>query len=584
MDCKNYKIDNIKILLNMCNDDFIISFANKGLLKRAYKEIDKGIDTQIKVIDDNLITVKFEDDITCTIKDNINDLICTCKSKGTCKHIIISILLLKKEFNDTKDINLDDSNNTNQINDINNIEYNESTENQLLKNININDIVNRLTEKEIKDILFRLNLNEKRNMDKNQYKLQVNIYGNLVISIPMLGNIDNLICSNKCQDFCCHKAEGLLISLIYENICTKDEVINKLVNLYKKNCVNEDNDILISIDNLMKKTLEIGLSRLPKSIINELEYEIHKCTKYNYPRIEKMLKSLLTTIHRYFDKDASFTSNKYIREIVKISLTIKAINNCNDYNILSDCIGVKKTSYTSINNITLYGIGACAWQSDSNYTGITYYFYDNNSDKLYSYNDIVPTNTRRSSNIKGLYNKSNLWGLESPMKSVAKCKVKLNNPQINTENRLSSSETTKAEVCGKTKISELNLTSILYTDFNELIYNIKNNFTFDIKKKRELENVVIIEVTKYNEPFYDEVNQQLKMDMEDIKGNILTMLIQYNKNTRRLISAIEKTYENNELGYRLLGKIYKFNGQYYISPITFYYKDNQMENITILLR
>lgn len=576
MDCKDYKLDDIKSLLNLCNDDFIINFANKGLLKRANKEIDKGVEVKIEVLGDEEIEIVFDEDTKCLVKPQINDIGCTCKAKGVCKHIVTSILILRDEL--SKEVVNQDREGSIQEDVIHN------TENLWIKNVKIDEIVDKLKPNNIRDILFRLNYNMDYGVEKNNYKVQVRIYDNIIITAPFIGDIDNMLCSLRCDGLCHHKVEALLICLINENIYDKQDVINTLVRKFKNDKHIRDDKCLVDVNKLTRKMLEVGLARLPKTILNEIEYEVHRCTRLNYPRLEKMLKSLITTINRYYSKDASFSNSNYIRQLIKIALVTKAIDNAVDYKVLTDAIGVKKTTYVPISDLCLFGIGALGWTSNSNYQGITYYFYDDDNASLYSYNDVMPTETTKSNSIKRMYNKTQIWSLEAPMKDLCRKKIKIKKPRINEQNRLSSSNDTEGFILDKTEMSKLKLEKLLYRDFSQLIEHMKDSFTFTIRKKDELESLVIVEVDKYDEPHFDEINQQLRVDMYDENKEVLTMLIQYNEHTDYLIKAIERTYKNGGLGYRLLGKVFKYEDSYYISPITFYYENDQMENVTIELR
>jgi len=57
--------------------------------------------------------------------------------------------------------------------------------------------------------------------------------------------------------------------------------------------------------------------------------------------------------------------------------------------------------------------------------------------------------------------------------------------------------------------------------------------------------------------------------------------VPFNKENEFLIRALERAVKKNKLGYRVLGRVYKLDGEYFIHPISFHYKNGELENIHI---
>ncbi len=68
--------------------DALASLANKGLVKRAQKEIDAGKVPEIETQDDGTVIGRWDDGVVTTIPDDtpLKDWPCTCGARGKCRH------------------------------------------------------------------------------------------------------------------------------------------------------------------------------------------------------------------------------------------------------------------------------------------------------------------------------------------------------------------------------------------------------------------------------------------------------------------------------------------------------------------
>lgn len=86
------------------DEDFLVSLANKGLYKRAVKDID-GVAPDIKNNGDTAeISVGGE---TVTLKTPLTECKCSCVSRTVCRHILSAILLMKSTVSESASVTAD---------------------------------------------------------------------------------------------------------------------------------------------------------------------------------------------------------------------------------------------------------------------------------------------------------------------------------------------------------------------------------------------------------------------------------------------------------------------------------------------
>ena len=88
-------MEGLKKNLMSADDEYLISLSNKGILKRACKDIESA---KIKVSYIDGSAYVDIDGVQCVILDPLAESTCTCPSRSICRHIITAILWLKKEL------------------------------------------------------------------------------------------------------------------------------------------------------------------------------------------------------------------------------------------------------------------------------------------------------------------------------------------------------------------------------------------------------------------------------------------------------------------------------------------------------
>ncbi|MCY6371677.1 SWIM zinc finger family protein [Clostridium ganghwense] len=586
MDSKCNFIERFKNFIISCDELYLIDAANKGLYKRALKEIDKGAQVEVQFKDDKVIC-KLSDGTICDLKDDMVNYKCSCPSRTVCKHILISILYIKKNINimfEKQDLVQKYSNTAKNIDKqfkSENIEEGFREENNKVRDFswvidyNIEDIKKKISNKAFKDIVFRLNFGIE--VEVKEENFLVVEFKDLGIRVRFTENpsIDKTICTCKEKGFCIHRAEAIIYYKLYKK--TLDiNALNEAIDIkISKEALNE-------VKNLIEEITILGLAKLPKSIVDRIETTAVVCHSCDLPRLEKLLRSLSNQLIMYFNKNAAFSRQTVRRLITQIYIIAQAIEKTSSKILCQNLIGEHKTAYTEINPIELVGMGAGAWKSASGYEGITYYFFNEKRKLWMTYTSMKPNYYEGMSiNINGMYKGRCPWNIEASMENISKVKCKLYNCKLNKNFRISSSEEIRGDIICKTDISSVDFGDKLYDNWRLLIENNKENFKYKLTEENENFNIVLLKIDSWDKSSFDNVNQVFKLPIYDIENNEINIVLRFNKDTKYLIRGLERVGKEGELGDLILGKIYRVEGEYVINPITIYYEDGNIVNLTL---
>ncbi|MDE7325912.1 MAG: hypothetical protein K2N63_06520, partial [Lachnospiraceae bacterium] len=86
-------MDGWNVLLADLDDDYLIGMANKGIVKRAYKDMEAG-DYKVISADGNAqVAVGGE---TVVLRQPLGESTCSCPSRTVCRHVVLGILALRE--------------------------------------------------------------------------------------------------------------------------------------------------------------------------------------------------------------------------------------------------------------------------------------------------------------------------------------------------------------------------------------------------------------------------------------------------------------------------------------------------------
>lgn len=565
MDRENTFLERLNSYINSLDEDYLIGISNKGIVKRANKDLEKleSIEYDIK---DDYIEFKI-DDITCSVNEEVQKYKCSCPSRTICKHIIMCYLYImnnkEKIFGEIKEECNEEQLEEDKI---------ETKEFIRLKEYNIENIKKNIGEKALVDIIRKINFGI--NYTITETAMVTVDFGEELIKVRLLDDIENSLCSCKSKELCIHKAEALILYKLYKNYISLEELNNYLIS---KEVLDYENikKATVEIRNLIEEILISGISRVPETILDSINNMAIKCHNYDLPNFEKTLRGIKEEIILYFNKNAAFKNEKLLNILTTLYIKTLTLENSNNFNIISEIIGEFKSSYYSIPVIELNGIGEENWTSNSGYKGTTYYFFENKRGEIFTFTKAIATyydNMPRRNYI--IDNNVAPWGLKCKLEELDKIHFKLKGGKVNLQNRISSSNESRGDLIGLSDIASLNLERYKFDNWEKVIDSVFLNK----KKNNENYNLVFLEGNKFGESKFDNITQTFTLEIKDKDENVMEINIKFSLEKKHLIKTLERLYKRGKVPM-FFGRVYIDEGKIKFYPIS-YFRDNEIESLT----
>jgi hypothetical protein len=588
MDSKNNFLERITEFVASIDEEYLIGISNKGILNRGKKDLEAIKNIEVEIQTDS-IKLTLPHETVCFISEKATEYKCSCPSRTVCKHIIISFLYLKNNFNTLFPSEVENRSTSCERKDI------DFEKLLTIKLDNLMDIVgSKLINEVIKRIKFGLEAEiEESSMLTIRFKEEGYVVKFLTRNWDEVSDaeiLEEALCSCKSKEICRHKIEGLLNYQLYKKVLQKEDLktFDKKSNIEKEKYI----EVVSLVKKAMEEILYVGLSRLPETTLENMETMALLCHNSNIPNLEKLLRNIRTEIEFYINKSASFTVSSFKNKISNIYTAAVAIENCCKENKADDTrkyiyenrlielCGEHKSTYYDIPPIKLWGIGAEAWSSKSGYEGITYYFFLESRDMLLTYTNSRPTyydNNKRKNFQIALSTVPN-WGIEGKLEEISKSGMKLINGKINEENRISSSAQSSGEILERTSIYELKLDKYTIDNWEELLQRFCGELVKDIPI---LEKIFVIRPLNYGKSSFDNIKQRFTLPIYDIRGKLMNIVLDFSPEKKMLIRKFERMERSNKYPDSILGRIYIIDGNFSVEPITAYYTDGTISNLTL---
>lgn len=570
-------LEEFRNYLSTIDEEYLIAVSNKGILNRAKKELEAGEKVSI-TIKEGSIEASLEDGTICNINTDIKNFKCSCPSRNICKHVVKGYLYLKAH---SKEIFLMEEEKE-QIK----LDFSE-----LLK-LDIKGIKKYLSSREIKNIINKIQFGFSPEIQEDSILKISFVEDNLavkfvkakaveedgVLELKNSSILNSGVCSCKEKAICKHKIEALICYMLHKQVIS----LQDLERLAQEELDIDKEDLRSTLEGIKRLLTEIyigGLARISFNVCEQLQQMSLIAHNNSMPNLEKRLRAIAVNLEKYINKNAGFSLTNLRRQMQYVYRIINALENSQDKKLISNLAGKYKTNYYDIPSIELQGLGARWWITSSGYEGITYYFYNDSFDKLFTYTE-SRANYYEDVRTYNTYKQEAPWGIKAKKGEFSKSHLLLRKGKVNEAFRLSASTESLGEILEKTQINTIQSKNYVFEDWEELFNKLQTSILeadFDDKE----ENIFLLKIASFEKSSFDHLQQVFSMGIRDFKGRRIFIKIRFSDSNKSLIENLEADEKNNRFPYMLMCEVYIFQGEVIAMPITAYYQNHKCTNLTL---
>lgn len=536
MDSKDSIIKEIQPFLPMITEEFLVSISNKGIYKRALKDLEKVRESiTLMIKNEGIISLKIDD---CNVELNINiqKSSCSCPSTTMCKHRIMGLLYLKEYYESSS-----------PTDDIPQVQSNQE-EFQELKELTSEKLLELLGKKLYNSMINSISLRDEVEFQEGDMLTAILPYQNVKVYFPKEKSIENSICSCKEKNLCEHKAYALTSYMMRSGKISEKDLENTTFTVGEK-----EKEFFDVLQNYLEGIFDRGIAGLTGNEIDRLEKFYIQAYGLKFFAGAEELKSLATEIGYYLNKNINFSHKRMVHTLCTLYNRITSLQVVKKREQKAILVGQKQEEKFNLNRLTLLGLGATGFLTKRGDILITAYFYCEDIKNIITMSTLRPTG-----DINQLYNIGMVWKDEESFAKVSTSKIVLSEAKL-SDTKVSSSKATTSYIKGKCKVEDL--AKIAIEDYSIIQSKIRQNKFDYFSSYSSSSGLNLIKVERIEGVEYDKIEQRLKFEAYDIEGRVIRFYLEYNTITEYGIKFLERD-RGKSMRY-ILGNISERKGELY---------------------
>lgn len=538
---QNHLLAALRKTIALYDDDALSALANKGLLRRAYKDLESSTFSLLETAGDTVRVDTGEAVVSLAIP--LQTSRCTCPASGVCRHTLLALLWLKEQAPVSTSTIVPGE----EICALSSAELQKWASKPLLRKA-----MQRLEKG------LELTWEEDLTVDF--------IFPDLTLScrwLPGQGP-EGMVCDCHAPRCCEHRVLAILAYQTSHGQCavTMEEESSALA-------MSERGPVLAAIASALNELVGHGLSHLSQSSYERIFTLAISAHGADLPRMERLLKSLATEIQLQLDRDAQADSGNLLSAASRCEALCLALRNPTPA-----LLGQHRSEYFAVKQLQLLGMGAARWQTKSRFVGLTVYFWELQTGQWMTWSDARPLNSRDGfTPLKRLQSPGPWQGCSSPA-DISQKRLLLREAKKNASGRISGREDTIAEVSNALPTD----VPTPITDWEIIGERAITLFSAGFQDWDERDALLYLEPAKWGTPHFQEIRQELELPLLDVRGRSLPIMIPYNEESAGEMTLLEGFKWTP--GVRLLGTLRFRASGVYLEPLVLYQRERGI-NLTL---
>jgi hypothetical protein len=253
------------------------------------------------------------------------------------------------------------------------------------------------------------------------------------------------------------------------------------------------------------------------------------------PRLSRLLRTLADDLGLSLRRDAKADSGRIFDLAARTFALLRALAATEDP--APHLVGRHRTDYLPAGDLFLSGMGSYPWKSATGFEGITVLFWDETRRAIRSWSYSRPADVR-GLNLEQAYRVEGAWGVS--IERLSRSRLRLSSARENAFGRLSASQGTTAEVLELTAPDKLELAERMFTSWSTLADFARTAIPSGLAELRPLDGVAVLKPQTWGTCIFEEATQQLVWPLGDETGKCLRVSLPWTDANESTIEFLER--------------------------------------------
>lgn len=528
------------------------ALASKGLLRRARKDLEKGLDIEIRKQSPELLEISAPPFLVSMPAAGPGSAKCDCPSPGICQHILAVGLYLQS-----------------RATDVHEEKPNASAE-------SIHDEILLLTTERLKNWIGTVEYKKALALlEKNTLPTVIDYTD--IVAIRLMpsaievrfvpgGGLDAMILPKQ------HGKRAGVAAIVALRKSLGFEIPaavaqQSLVEL--GGTPRTRKEILDSACSVLEDAISVGLSHTSEMLVNRLVTLAVSAQGAQMPRVALALKTVSDEVKSILEREARADEARLLLVIGRVYALMDAIRSNSK---TTELAGTSRGQYVEVPELELSGIGAYTWQTGSGYVGLTLIFWANQSSEFLTWSYARPE-IQRADARQRFYGEGPWEGTQNP-KQVSTSNLKLRHARRTVSGRLSGSTKTSALVLSPVKPESLDFGDRLFKHWIELERYVASKRPLGLRESNPLDLIVVLQPHQLGQRSFDSITQTFRWEVFDELARGLTLTLPFRDWTKESIAVLERLSPPENQTWRFVVKVASQDDELSVEPISILRAEN----------
>jgi len=286
-----------------------------------------------------------------------------------------------------------------------------------------------------------------------------------------------------------------------------------------------------------------------------------------FPRLSRLLNSIAEDARLQLARDATADPTRMKqRMVVAYALAEAAAREENAKRV--DLFGRPRTNYTPVAHLELHGLGTYGWRTASGYEGLTTLLWDDEAKRFLTTTAARADGQDIHFSASWAYREGVGWSGGTAIGEMCRHRLNLSDAKINPEGRLSSSEQCKVTVAELSQPSDLNFGKHDIRSWNQLAEIARMSQPIGLRLPDSRAAYVVLRPTEWGERWFDELQQAFVWQLHDAEGNVVELRIPWTQMDEGSTAFFESLKVDRDQLTAVLGRLGVQAGRISVYPFT----------------
>ncbi len=269
-----------------------------------------------------------------------------------------------------------------------------------------------------------------------------------------------------------------------------------------------------------------GISHVSRSAHDRATTLGLSCVAANLPRLGASLRGLAAELRATLEGEASADAARLFGQIAQLDALARALEASLPAG-RADLVGRHRSEYVDVGALELVGLAAWSFLAPSGYRGLTLLFFAPRTGRLHTWTDARPAGVDPRFSAAGRYQDGGaVWPGGGP-RELCRRAFELHDARCNDEGRLSGRDASRAVLGAATRIDEAGLGSSMIERWSEARARADALWPIGLSRPLALDDLAVLRPVAFADVRFDEIEQALLVDLIDDVGERLTLVLGY---------------------------------------------------------